>query len=51
MIRESEEEISKLNEEFIRPEVYQDHIKAGQIQARIDAISLKRDEYLEEWLL
>ncbi len=51
LIRESEEEISKLNEEFIRPEVYQDHIKAGQIQARIDAISLKRDEYLEEWLL
>ncbi|MDN4608408.1 ABC-F family ATP-binding cassette domain-containing protein [Sporosarcina highlanderae] len=46
-----DEEIAGLQEELLRPEFADDHIKLMELQEQIDALQMKHDEQSEEWLI
>ncbi len=46
-----DEAIAGLQEELLRPEFADDHIKLMELQEQIDALQMKHDEQSEEWLV
>ena len=50
LIKSVENDISSLNKELERPEVYSDYVKVNEIQERLDKCTKLYDEYSEEWL-
>lgn len=45
-----DEDIAGIQEELLRPEFADDHIKLMELQEQIDALQMKHDEQSEEWL-
>ena len=51
MISDCESELSLLNSQLEKPEIYSDYVKVNEIQGKIESITKEHENYSEEWLM
>jgi ATP-binding cassette subfamily F protein 3 len=51
LISDCESELSLLNSQLEKPEIYSDYVKVNEIQGKIESITKEHENYSEEWLM
>ena len=51
LISDCEMQLSLLNAQLEKPEVYSDYVKVNEIQSKIESVTKENENYSEEWLM